>query len=111
MERKGNPDNSTLANLTVYHNGTLHLVYQLLHNGHAKPGTVVMRPCALMFLGKRFKNVLLKFLTDANAGIFNHKKVICPATLTYVLLYLDKYRAMGTVIFEGVFDDIHQNLF
>ena len=64
-----------------------------------------------MLLGKGLKYMLLEVLTDTDSGIFNHKPEVYGFTLEIRLFYPYGHRAMGTVIFERIVDDIHQNLF
>ena len=103
-------DYAPLSDLTVYRNGPLYLIYQLLDDGHAKPNAVIVSSCALMFLGERLKNVLFKVLPDTDSGILDYKTIACGSVLEGGFLCLYKYGAMGPVIFESVVNDIHQYL-
>ena len=109
-QRQDNLKYGPFADLTVYLNGPFHLFHQFLHDGHTKPGAVIMGPRALMLLRKRFKNMFFEFLSDPDPGVLDHKPVVCSPTLTGSLFYLNKYGTMGPVIFEGIVDDIQKYL-
>ena len=106
-ERKPDADNAPSADLAVHLDSPFHLVYQLFHDGHAKPDATIMRPRILMLLRKGFKNVFLKFFPDTNSGIFNHELKIRHTVLVCNFFDLYKYRTMRAVILEGIVDDIH----
>ena len=110
MKRQGDPEHTSPADLAVHLNGSLHLVYQLLHHGHAKPDAVIVSSCPLMLLGKGLKHILFKVLPDADSRIFDHKLAGGGFALTGDLFCLDKHRSVGTVVFESIVDDIHQDL-
>ncbi len=103
-------DYTALADLTGYRNSSFQLIYQLLYDGHTKPNTVILGAGSLMFLGKRFKNVFLEVLPNADTGIFDHKAVVGDPVLTGGLISPHKNRPLRTVIFKRIVDDIHQDL-
>ncbi len=88
----------------------LHLVYQLLHNGHTETHAIIMGSRAFMLLRKGLENMLFERLANADSGIFDHKLIACGVTPTGHLLCPHKNGTLRTVIFYGVINDIHQNL-
>ena len=63
-----------------------------------------------MLLRKRLKNMLFKVLSYADSGIFNRKPAAYDPVLAGSLRSSDKYRAMRTIIFKRIVDNVHQNL-
>ena len=111
LKRQGNPYHAPFADLAVHLNGPLHLIHHFLHNGHTKPDALVISPCILVFLGKRLKNMLFELFSNANSGILDYKPIICNSTPAGTFLCMNSHRTMRTIIFEGIVDDIHQDLF
>ena len=84
--------------------------YQPFYDGHAEPDAAVVGPCALVLLGKGLKNVLFKFLPDADTGILDCKLKACSPILARDFLYPDKYRTVWPVIFDCIVQNVHQDL-
>ena len=103
-------DHASPAGLAVHRNGPFHLVHQLLHDGHAQARAVIVRPRALVLLGKGLENVILEVLPNADSRIFNDEAAACRPLPEGSLLRPHKYGAVGPVIFEGVVNDAHQDL-
>ena len=64
-----------------------------------------------MFLGKGLKYMLDKVLPYTYPGILDYKPVICNPVFAGSLLYLYQNGTIRSVIFNGIFDNIHQDLF
>ena len=88
----------------------LHLVYQLLHNGHTETHAIIMGSGTFMLLRKGLENMLFELLPNTDSGIFDHKLIFRGVTPAGHLLCLHKDGALWVVIFYGVINDIHQNL-
>ena len=56
------------------------------------------------------KDVLFEVLPDADSGVLDHKPVAGDPVPAGDLLHLDKGGAMGTVVFDGVVNDVHEDL-
>ena len=104
---QSNPDRAPFAHPAVHLNGSLHLVYQFFHDKHAEANAVIMGSCILMFLSKRFENMLFEIFPNADSRVFDYKPVAGDSVFTGGLLYLNKYATMDSVIFDGIVHDIH----
>ena len=77
LNGQGNLEYASFSALALNFNSAFHLVYQFFDNGQTEPGSHIVGPRILTFLGKRLKNMIYKILSDTNSGIFNDKAVIC----------------------------------
>ena len=104
-------DYASLARAAVYLNRSLHLIDQLLYDGHTQPNTVIVRSRILMLLCERLKNVLFEILTNTDPRVLDHEPAACRSGLEAGLLRPDKSSAIGPVISNRIVDHIRENLF
>ncbi len=98
------------AQLTFNTDTAVHKLHQSLHNGKPQACALQLPVFVLVFLRKSLEGMLLKIFTHADPRIFYHKftgnRILC--LFQDVCRHL--YSAVRFVVFDGITDDIHEDL-
>ena len=86
-------------------NGTVTALHRIAHDAQAQARAAHGTGAGLIHAVEAFENMRLMFLRDADAGVFDGQ-----ANLSVGVADGDLDPAAGTVVFDGIFAEIADNL-
>ena len=90
----------------------IHLLHQLVHDGHAQPGAAVLGARGVVLLAERLKQVVVnKVLRHADAGIPDRERIGRGVGGAAHLPQAGGDRPAGLVVLDGVAVQVHKDLF